>query len=518
MKLLDFINEKSNNAYKDFKLVSVIFDEKLKNCTFKFLYKDIIGDNDRKELIKLIKEYISNDAIDIVVKCKKAYIDNELVLEVIYNFIIRNFNSIGVDFLKENINVNIFDNNICVDISCTPFQYDYINNNSIDKEIVDYANSFFFEPFVLNIIKTDDKDILLEDIPIIQIDLTDKSENLFKYKKINNIQPYIGEVNGNPIEISSVKGVLNDIEIAGVIKFITEKSFESKRKDKDGNTLIRTYYSFSLIDKMNRMNCVYFPTKNDLIKFQSLQEGASIIVHGDVEDFNGRINFKVKSIAFCNIEDDVPEEDVVMEIKDVNDKYYFVNPEPYVEMFQDNLFIEKQEVGDYLNNNDVVVFDIETTGLEATKCEIIEIGAVKLHKGKISETFETLIKPNSVIPDEIIKLTGITPDMVVDAPSIKQVMPDFYKFCYGSTIMAYNIDFDYKFISIHGKKLGYIFDNKQIDVLYLARAFVPGLKNFKLSTVCKKLGVSLENAHRAVHDAMATAEVVIKLNTNITEN
>ena len=82
--------------------------------------------------------------------------------------------------------------------------------------------------------------------------------------------------------------------------------------------------------------------------------------------------------------------------------------------------------------------------------------------------------------------------------------------------MAYNIDFDYKFINLFGRKYGYIFDNKQIDVLFLARSFVPGLKNFKLSSVCKKLGVSLENAHRAVHDAMATAEVVIKLNTNIT--
>jgi len=197
-------------------------------------------------------------------------------------------------------------------------------------------------------------------------------------------------------------------------------------------------------------------------------------------------------------------------------EYYYVKPEPYIELIQDNLFIKVQEIGDYLMNHDVVVFDIETTGLEASRCEIIEIGAVKIHKGKITETFETLIKPKGEIPEEIINLTGITPEMVVNSPSIKQVMPDFYKFCYGCTIMAYNIDFDYKFISLYGRKFGYIFDNHQIDVLYLARAFIPGLKNFKLSTVCKKLDISLENAHRAVHDAMATAEVVIKLNLNIT--
>lgn len=516
MKLIQFINEKTNNAYKDFKLVSVIFDEKMKECTFKFLYKDTIKDDDKTTLTNLIKEYLKED-VSVIVKCKKAYVDNDLVLDVIFNFITRNFNSIGVDFLKDNIHVSILDGEIHVEILCTHFQYEYITNNSIDKEIVDYANSFFFEPFILNVVKNDQQeDVLLEDIPIIEVDLSDTSAPDFKYNKIENLTPFIGEISGNPIQISSVKGVLTDIEIAGTLKFLVEKSFESKRKDKDGNSQIRTYYSFALTDKTGRMNCVYFPHKADLIKFQSMQENSNVIVHGDVEEFNGRVNFKVKSIAYCDIIEEVQEEQEVEVVHTVNDKYIYVTPEPHVEMFQDNLFIAKPEIGEYLRNNDVVVFDIETTGLEATKCEIIEIGAVKLHDGKITETFETLIKPNSEIPDEIIKLTGITPDMVVNSPTIKQVMPDFYKFCYGTTIMAYNIDFDYKFISVHGKKLGYVFDNPQIDVLYLARAFVPGLKNFKLGTVCKKLGVSLENAHRAVHDAMATAEVVIKLNTNIT--
>ena len=518
MKLLDFINEKSNNAYKDFKLVSVIFDEKLKVLTFKFLYKDIIREDDKANLISLIREYIKED-VDVIVKCKKAYIDKELVLEVIYNFIIRNFNSIGVDFVKDNIKVNLADDSIYVHIECTPFQHNYIINNSIDMEIIDYANSFFFEPFVLSLDKTEEHDVLLEDMPVIDIDLTDHGVNTLKYHKISNLNNFIGEVRGVAVQLGSIIGTQQDIEIAGTLKFLTEKSFESKRKDKEGNTVVKTYYSFSILDKTGRMNCVYFPTKADLIKAQSLQEGSTILVHGDMEEFNGRVNFKVKSIAYCEIEEEIKQEEEEVDIiTEVNDKYLYVIPQPHIEVFQDNLFIEQQPVGDYLNNHDVVVFDIETTGLEATKCEIIEIGAVKLHKGKIVETFETLIKPISEIPDEITKLTGITPDMVVNAPTIKQVMPDFFKFCYNTTIMAYNIDFDYKFISVHGKKLGYVFDNKQIDVLYLARAFVPGLKNFKLSTVCKKLNVSLENAHRAVHDAMATAEVVIKLNTNITEN
>ena len=520
MKLLDFINEKTNNAYKEFKLVSVIFDEETKECLFKFLYKDIINDGDKDRLITLIKEYFKED-VPIVVKCKKAYIDIDLIKDIVHNYIINNYNSVGIDFDKDRIIVNISDS-INVKVNCTEFQYKYLNNNAIIKDIIDYSQGFFFENFDLELLLDGNSaNQTIEEIVIDNtlFDVSEDNANNIKYHKVSNINNYIGEVVGTPIHISCIKSARDDIEIAGKIRFLTQKSFESKRKDKEGNSIIKEYYSFTLTDKTGRINCVYFPVKADVAKSVNITDDQNVILHGSVEEYNGRINFKVKALGYCEIIEEVEAEEVeVPVISEPFDKYYYVNPEPYVEMFQDNLFLIRDEIGEYLMNNDVVVFDIETTGLEATRCEIIEIGAVKLHNGRISETFETLIKPKGEIPEEIINLTGITPDMVVNAPSIKQVMPDFYKFCFGTTIMAYNIDFDYKFISVHGKKLGYVFDNKQIDVLFLARAYVPGLKNFKLSTVCKKLGVSLENAHRAVHDAMATAEVVIKLSPNITEN
>jgi len=513
MKLLEFINEKSNNAYKNFKLVSVIFEENTLNCTFKFLYKDDITDNVRQELTGLISEYLGEE-INIIVKCKKAYVDCDLVKDVLYNFISKNFSSLGVNFDKNNISVEI-NESINVSITCNSFQYEHIQGSSIDKEIIAYANTFFFEDFSLNII-LDHEEIVDEFVPAMDIDISDNNNLKIKFHKIENLSNYIGEVNGVPLEISTIKSALENVEVAGTLRFLTEKSFESKRKDKEGNAIIRRYFSFVISDNTGRINCVYFPNKADMSKAEGLEEGSNIIVHGDIEDFNGRLSLKVKSIGYCDIikKDEVEE---VVEIKNApKEKYNTVKPEPYVDMYQDNLFLEQKQIGQYLMDHDVVVFDVETTGLEASRCEIIEIGAVKISKGKIIETFETLINPSQEIPDEITKLTGITADMVAKSPDITKVMPDFYKFCYGCTIMAYNIDFDYKFISVWGQKQGYVFDNRQIDVLYLARAFVPGLKNFKLSTVCKKLGVSLENAHRAVHDAMATAEVVINLSPNIT--
>ncbi|MBE5757392.1 MAG: hypothetical protein E7345_00465 [Clostridiales bacterium] len=516
MKLLEYINNKTDNAYKDYKLVSVIFDETNLECVFKFLYKNEITDEDKNKLHDLVSEYINQEHIKIIIKCKKAYLDEDLVNDVIYNFIFRNYTSVTTDFKKECLSTKIESGEIYTTITCNKFQYNYLSSDNVKKEICDYASNFFFEDFYIDF-SLIDGEVSIEEIDEVMISnlYSQDDGKEYKYAKVSNIEKYIGEVNGCPLEMSGLDTAMQNVEIAGTIKFFQQRSFESKRKDKDGNAIERIYFSFTLASKSGRMNCVLFPLKADMVKAFNLKDDIDVLLHGDIEEFNGRINFKVKGVAFCKIEEDVQVEENINIITEPNEKYVFVKPEQYVEISQDNLFDIKQEDSEYLLNNDVVVFDIETTGLEATRCEIIEIGAVKIHKGKITETFETLIKPVGEIPDEIIDLTGITPSMVVNSPSFKQVIPDFFKFCYGTVIMAYNIDFDYKFISVHSKKCGYEFNMKQVDVLYLARAFVPGLKNFKLGTVCKKLGVSLENAHRAVHDAMATAEVVIKLGRNL---
>jgi len=336
MRLLDFINEKTNDAYKDYKLVSVIFDKKNKECTFKFLYKNETGDDAKRLLTELIKEFLHEDSIAVVVKCKKAYADKELVRDVLYNFLMRNYASVCVDFDKNNIKTEVTED-INVQIFCNKFQHGYLSSNDIKKEIMDYAEGFFFEPFYLDIIFDEEiKDVEEENIPA-NIFFDDSNADI-KTTKINNIKPYIGEINGYPIAISSIKGAMENIEIAGAIKFCTQKSFMSKRKDKDGNNIEKIYFSFTLVDKTGRMNAVYFPLKSDGAKALNLKDDDVIVVHGDVEDFNGRINFKVKSIAYCDIIEEEKVEVAINTIKEPNKDYLFIKPEPYVEMFQDNLY------------------------------------------------------------------------------------------------------------------------------------------------------------------------------------
>lgn len=158
-----------------------------------------------------------------------------------------------------------------------------------------------------------------------------------------------------------------------------------------------------------------------------------------------------------------------------------------------------------------VVFDIETTGLSKEKEMITEIGAVKVADGKIIDRFGTFVNPQRPISAEITKLTGITDDMVKDAPTIENVLPEFLKFCEDTVLVAHNASFDTGFIRIAAERAGLgELHHTIVDTLELARALLPELNKHKLNIVCEHLGVTLNGHHRAVNDAEATAEVFIK--------
>lgn len=158
-----------------------------------------------------------------------------------------------------------------------------------------------------------------------------------------------------------------------------------------------------------------------------------------------------------------------------------------------------------------VVFDIETTGLSKETESITEIGAVKVVDGKIIDRFSTFVNPERPIPAEITKLTGITNEMVADAPVITEILPKFLEFCQDAVLVAHNANFDTGFIRLNAeRKCGIEVKNTVLDTLELSRALLPELKKHKLDIVCEQLGVSLEGHHRAVNDAEATAEVFLK--------
>ena len=155
-----------------------------------------------------------------------------------------------------------------------------------------------------------------------------------------------------------------------------------------------------------------------------------------------------------------------------------------------------------------VVFDLETTGFSPSANRIIEIGAVKVENGKITDRFSTFVNPQVPIPFRIEELTHISDNMVLDAPVIEKVLPEFMEFCSGCAMVAHNAAFDMSFVEENCLRQGIPCEKTVVDTVAMARVLLPQLNRFKLDTVAKALNVSLENHHRAVDDAACTAQIL----------
>ncbi len=184
----------------------------------------------------------------------------------------------------------------------------------------------------------------------------------------------------------------------------------------------------------------------------------------------------------------------------------------------------RKELLRHLGLSTFVVVDLETTGLDPEKDEIIEIGAIKFIDGEEAETFEELIDPGKPIPEFITRLTGISDADVAGKPKIDAIFPRLDRFLGGAAFVGQQVNFDASFLEYEYRKQNNDFqfwedkvrrfkylDNLRLDTLFIARIFFPFLREFKLASLARHLGYDLTNAHRAVEDARATGHVFLQL-------
>ena len=165
-----------------------------------------------------------------------------------------------------------------------------------------------------------------------------------------------------------------------------------------------------------------------------------------------------------------------------------------------------------------ICFDIETTGLSAARDKITEIGAVKVENGVITDTFSTFANPEMPIPQKITQLTGITDDMVKDAPSQSEAVGAFLEFAGDNVLVAHNAPFDTSFIAKACEDMGREYNYTSIDTVAISRAILTDIKNCKLDTVAKFLRLGDFNHHRATDDAEMLARIFINLCQRLTDD
>lgn len=164
--------------------------------------------------------------------------------------------------------------------------------------------------------------------------------------------------------------------------------------------------------------------------------------------------------------------------------------------------------------NDYVVIDIETTGLSPNNCEIIELSALRIENNEIADTFSSLVKPISPIPEFIQELTGITNEMVSTAPAISEILPDYLNFLGENILVGHNVTFDIDFLYHDCKEyLSCGLSNDYVDTLRISKKLIKNIANHKLGTVAAYFNIPQENAHRALDDCHTTNEIFKQLNT-----
>lgn len=165
-----------------------------------------------------------------------------------------------------------------------------------------------------------------------------------------------------------------------------------------------------------------------------------------------------------------------------------------------------------LKDDTYVVFDVETTGLSVVSDTIIELAGVKIKNGEVIDTFESFANPHRKLSAFTSELTGITDEMLIGAPEIEEVLMRFREFIGDSVLVAHNASFDMGFLQRGFENIGLEpVTNPVLDTLELGRALYPGLRNYRLNTLCAKFNIRLEQHHRAVHDAEATGQLLWKM-------
>ena len=536
MKIEEQLNSITQNKY-NFVLKSAELDSEADVCYLLFFYND--GTILTSEARSACKQYIENtlpDCYTYDIKFVKNYVESGSLTELINNYFKTNHPSIKYTITS----INADEASVTIDILA--LQQAYCTAGRLQETLAEAIEQAYNQKFKVKFtyssqqIGSDIEDAMF-DVPISAYVPSSKTI------VVTNKTPIIGEhIACDATYIRDSLRVGNNAILCGKLKDCAIR-FTKPKKIPEGQTeqqvidyfasdnvpLAERYeagqkpiFKFKLEDFTGEVAGNYYIGKEQYAIFAGLVADvpAGIIMQGAIVEnkFSGAINFKPTNISSCTLPEVWEEEIDYLAEKPY---YEFVKPEPIVSTNQVGLFNFGAEVkvASYLAKNQVVVFDFETTGLNPYQGDkIIEIGAVKLVNGAMVEQFRTLVNPGMPIPPDSTKVHHLTDEDVADAPTAKQALQDFYKFTRGCVLSGYNIvGFDCNFLSVQGKAAKYNFDNPTIDVYPLAQRCIKGTKNYKLKTIAKHLGVNLDNAHSALYDTIATAEVLIKLAENITQ-
>ena len=479
-------------------LRGIDIDARSRACTFDIVTDSAYSEEDERAAAALVREAVPQSMRSLC-SIHKLVADEHLVKTKILNYLDRNHRAAAACIRAEDIGVTPGDPvrfTFGVDAMERGF---FEKNDGLIPDIERMLSRNFCNVFKGSLVGKEKEGI--------HEDGDDAEEEPFDYRPartfpVSGFEPIDdGEAPKEATCIADCTFQSEHLVVCGVIRHIQERKTQKEKP----------YLRFTIADATGTLSFSYFGRKKSEEKVKALQEGDSIVAVGKNELFNGGLSFTSHCIGRGSApEGFVPEK---KKSKSIPLRYTTVFPERIEDYSQISMFGSTELPPDLVNNT-FVVFDLETTGLVNSPTggrmdAITEIGAVKIERGEIREKFTTLVDPERKLTEEIVRLTGITDEMLKGAPKIGQVIPDFCRFCDGCMLVGHNVQFDYKFVRYYAEQEEFDFEFRTFDTMTIAQSML-FLSNYKLNTLADHYHFVF-NHHRAWDDAFVTAKIFIEL-------
>lgn len=509
MKITEALSKELGQGFEEIRFGKGLFHRRSRLLTLTFLSGRYPTETQKKVVETKIRAVLPPVVRELRINYVNAKLDYDLLHDEVTDFFQKGYPQLVDKIGEENLAIAAAADDASIVISIDPLTAQIFEKQKIAAALSRRLRERFFGTVTVRVEKLDTQastqaigSSFLEKRKKLEMHFSNITE---KDYEVSEITAFIGKaVNTRVDYICEIRSELSGVTVAGNIVS------PEKLKSKSG----KEYYKFLLKDITGTILCMYFP-RSGVIEgsFEEyLHEGREVVVSGDAKQGRngGTFNIMLRKISFCTLPQGLTYQKAY---KPVKEEYEFASPKRLELVRQTNFLANLDErIPESLRGKRVVVFDLETTGLDPSCYGITEIGAVSIEDGNLAEYFSTFVNPEMPITLDITKITGIEDYMVKDAPTIDKVIGDFHKFCQGSVLVAHNIDFDIGFINRFAEENGYNFNDLQKeDTLAIARAKLKGLKNYKLNTVAEKLNVPLEGHHRAYNDALCTAKIYIEL-------
>ncbi len=522
VKFVEEFRKASDGKFGMLKFNSAIYSRDTHRLQVRFIVaaKDasLLTDDVKNGVAKTVADMFNG--VETEVQYIRTFADENTVFNKIVEFFNLNNQMVFRRLKRENVSVSLSDDYLTVELlfdAPTCKMLAAANTEENLKDFLDVNFNLGIDVSVRETFFSDDNDASDSTEPIDTVVYSTASLRLVRIENPEKVyaRGKIAGLGQLPNYIGDVKNAAENMVLCGKVAGVSKKMYNNKKFSPDDPKsgpeqlpLIR----FVLDDTTGRMECVCFPRPEEAVALEQLAEKEEVAVAGKVSlsSYTGQLSLAVNALFRCKIDYSSIN---VTPSKPAPPRYSVVKPVPYEEPPRRTLLDESdekvEETPEFMRNKTFVVFDFEATGLNIAEIEPIEIGAAKIVNGKVTETFSSLLNPGMKIPDLVVEKTHITDKMVADKPAFKDVLPDFFKFTRGAVLVGHNLlGYDFPLLSKYAEAEGYIFDNDTEDTLILARKYIPEVKRWGLEDLSKAFSIVHDDAHRAMADVLATAELL----------